>query len=141
MTERAEFERKPGWAERIVRLAFLGTLVSNLLRVYGALGQRENLAVFPESSWLIPYLIGAGAVLGLLNLAAWIVLRTGLKARLAAAWVVVLINITWYWLERFLLWAPGQRGGNIYFVLLVHGLWLGIMLLFTRAKRIWRNDG
>ena len=86
--------------------------------------QQTDILSFSQKTWLPAYLITAGALMGLLNLGIWLLLKQNPLARPWLPWAGVLINIIAYWLERLLLWAPAQRDTNALWVIGLHLAWL-----------------
>ena len=85
------------------------------------------------------YLAAAGSLMGLLNLAIWIMLGRNYKAAAWLPWAGVLMNIAAYWLERLLLWAPEQRGTNALWSIGVHATWL-LLAGLSRLQMKRRNN-
>ena len=117
-------QSKSGFFIRLLRFGFLLAGLTGFLRLYGAIMQQTDILSFSQKTWLPAYLITAGALMGLLNLGIWLLLKQNPLARPWLPWVGVLINIIAYWLERLLLWAPTQRGTNAPWVIGLHLAWL-----------------
>ena len=120
---------KPGFFVRLLRFSFLLAGLAGFLRLYGAITQHPDILGFSQKAWLPAYLMAAGGLMGLLNLSIWLILK--LKP-FAPPWLPgagVLINITAYWLERLLLWAPTQRSTNAIWMIGLHAAWLLLALI------------
>ena len=126
-------QSKSGFFIRLLRFGFLLAGLTGFLRLYGAIMQQTDILSFSQKTWLPAYLITAGALMGLLNLGIWLLLKQNPLARPWLPWAGVLINIIAYWLERLLLWAPTQRGTNALWMIGVHGAWL-LLVIFSQLQ-------
>lgn len=115
---------KPGFFSKVLRFSFLLAGLAAFLRLYGALTQQPDILDFSGKAWLPAYLIAAGAMMGLFNLSIWLLQKRKRAAPAWLPWAGVLMNITAYWFERLLLWAPTQRGTNAPWVIGLHVAWL-----------------
>ena len=131
---------KPGFFERLLRFSFLLAGLAGFLRLYGAITQHLDILGFSQKAWLPAYLMAAGGLMGLFNLSIWLILK--LKP-FAPAWLPgagVLINITAYWLERLLLWAPTQRSTNTIWMIGLHAAWLLLALISQMQMKRRLNE-
>ena len=128
---------KPGFFTRLLRFSFLLAGLTGFLRLYGAITQHPDILGFSGKAWLPAYLITAGALTGLLNIAIWLVLKRKPSMPAWLAWTGVLMNIIAYWLERLLLWAPTQRGTNAPWVIGLHVAWL-LLAVLSQLQMKWR---
>ena len=115
---------KPSFLCKLLRFSFLLAALTGFMRLYGAINQQPDILTFSQKAWLPTYLMVAGGLMGLINLRIWLMLKRNLSL---PAWLIragLLINIIAYWLERFFLWSPPQRGTNALWVLGVHLAWL-----------------
>lgn len=131
---------KPGFFVRLLRFSFLWAGLAGFLRLYGAITQHPDILGFSQKAWLPAYLMAAGGLMGLFNLSIWLILK--LKP-FAPAWLPgagVLINITAYWLERLLLWAPTQRSTNTIWMIGLHAAWLLLALISQMQKKRRLNE-
>ena len=130
---------KPGIFEKLLRFSFLVAGAGGFLRLYGTIQQYPDILNFSQHAWLPIYLAAAGSLMGLLNLAIWIMLGRNYKAAAWLPWAGVLMNIAAYWLERLLLWAPEQRGTNALWSIGVHATWL-LLAGLSRLQMKRRNN-
>jgi hypothetical protein len=56
------------------------------------------------------------------------------------AWVALIVTVSGYWLERLLLWAPEQRGGNVLFMAVFHTLCLAALGGYTYRESKMRGE-
>ena len=124
-----EVSKANHWA-RLAALLFLIMAVSGFLRFYGALSQKTVLLRYGLKLCQYRYLLVAGLAYGLINLGAFVLILIRKRKRVLIAWIVAILSIITYWFERFVLWAPEQRSGNILFVILLH-LALLLVLVFS----------
>lgn len=115
---------KPGFFGKLLRFSFLLAGLSGFLRLYGAIRQQPDILTFSQKAWLPTYLMLAGGLMGVVNIAIWFVLKRKFTSAVWLPWAGILMNITAYWAERLLLWAPTQRGTNVLWVIAVHVAWL-----------------
>lgn len=115
---------KPGFFSKLLRFSLLLAALTGFLRLYGAITQQPDVLNFSQKAWLPAYLMVAGALMGLINLGIWLMLKRKPSLPAWLTWAGVLINISAYWLERLLLWAPSQRGTNSLWVVGVQTAWL-----------------
>lgn len=107
------------------------------LRFYGALTRRMLiLEVLP--GWIFWYLVIAGLIWGLAGLPViWgVVFRAGWVQKMIpiAATLYPLI----YWVERLLIWRSTAEQSNWPFMLLLTGLWFGLVIWVLRSGRVRR---
>lgn len=135
--------RKPhGFLDWLVLVMFLWNGGSGLLRAIGAWQQRAMLPTVGLPGWLPWYLLAAGSLTALLSLGAFISLYARRKQAILLAWVALIVTVSGYWLERLLLWAPEQRGGNALFMAVYHALCLAALCGYTYRERKKRGtDG
>ncbi len=136
-------ERKPrGFLGWLVLLLLLWNAGSGILRVIGAWQQYVLLHQIGLPGWLPWYLLAAGSLTALLSLGAFISLYARRKQAILLAWVAMVVTVSGYWLERLLLWAPEQRGGNALFMAVFHALCLAALSGYTYRERKKRGtDG
>jgi hypothetical protein len=134
---------KPSFLSRLLDIFFVVTACSGLLRFYGASLQKDPLVQFGQKPWLVWYLTAAGLTTAVLNLTAFICFKRRSNRRVAAAWMAVTGSILVYWIERFALWAPDQRGGNLVFMILYHLVCLIVLgeYTITERKRMQNEHG
>jgi len=116
--------RKPGFLGKLLRFSFLLAGLSGFLRLYGAIRQQPDILTFSQKAWLPAYLVVAGGLMGVLNIAIWIFLKRKFPVPMWLPWAGVLMNIIAYWSERLLLWAPTQHGTNALWVIALNVAWL-----------------
>ena len=117
----------------LLGLVLLASGVSAILRLYGAMQDRPLLILYGVAAWKINWLFLSSAVLVLTNLAAVIFLWKRWRGILVLTWFTFASNILSYWSERLFVWSADQNlQGNLWFMVLVFGLYLALMLLFTR---------
>lgn len=133
-------ERKPNHWARLTALLFLLMAVSGFLRVFGALRESSVLLEFGLSKVRLGYLIGAGVVYGFLNLTALVFILWRSRLRIWVAWGAAILSIALYWFERFVLWVPEQRSGNILFMVLLHLALLLVLIFFWLNERKGSSD-
>jgi hypothetical protein len=134
-------KRKPrGFLGWLVLLLLLWNAGSGILRAVGAWQQRALLPEIGLHTWLPGYLLVVGALTALLNLGAFISLYARRKSAILMAWVALFVTISGYWLERLLLWAPEQRGGNVLFMAVFHALCLAALGGYTYLQSHKRGD-
>ena len=133
--------RKPrrflGW---LVLLLLLWNAGSGILRMVGAWQQRALLPQIGLPGWLPWYLLAAGALTALLNLGAFLSIYARRKQAILLAWVALVVTVSGYWLERLLLWAPEQRGGNVLFMAVFHALCLAALGGYTYRESKMRGE-
>jgi len=126
-----------GW---LVLLLLLWNAGSGILRMVGAWQQRALLPQIGLPGWLPWYLLAAGALTALLSLEAFISLYARRKQAILLAWVALVVTVSGYWLERLLLWAPEQRGGNVLFMAVFHALCLAALGGYTYRESKMRGE-
>ena len=107
------------------------------LRFYGALTRRMLiLEVLP--GWVFGYLVTAGLIWGLMGLpVVWgVVFRAG-WVRTTIPIAAILFPLI-YWVERLLIWRLEAAQSNWLFMLLLTGLWLGLVLWVLRSGKVMR---
>lgn len=122
------------WA-RLAAVLFLAMAVSGFLRFYGALDQSRVLLVYGLTPVQHRYLMLSGLGYGLVNLGAFVFILIHSRVRVIMAWVAGLLSVASYWFERFVLWVPEQRSGNVLFVALLHLALLLVLLFFWLVER------
>ncbi len=128
-----------GW---LVLLLMLWNAGSGILRVVGAWQQRALLPQIGMPGWLPWYLLASGSLTALLSLGAFLSIYARRKQAILLAWVALVVTVSGYWLERLLLWAPEQRGGNALFMAVFHALCLAALGCYTYRERKKRGaDG
>ena len=134
-------KRKPhGFLGWLVLLLLLWNAGSGILRAIGAWQQRALLPQIGLPGWLPGYLLVVGALTALLNLSAFVCLYLGCKPAMPLTWVALVVTLAGYWLERFLLWAPDQRGGNVVFMAVFHMLCLAALGGYTYLESKKRGE-
>lgn len=128
------------WAG-LAEIALFVMAIAGALRVYGALTNRQALLDGGLTNAQLNYLVVYGTLQAFISVAGLIGMRLEPPLGFAFPWAAVAVNIAAYWLERLLVWAPDQRGGNIVFMILWHGLWLALMAAFTVKPHIKETDG
>jgi fatty acid desaturase len=126
-----------GW---LVLLLLLWNAGSGILRAVGAWQQRALLPQIGLPVWLPWYLLAAGSLTALLSLGAFISLYARRKHAILLAWVALIVTVSGYWLERLLLWAPEQRGGNVIFMAVLHALSLAALGGYTYRESKMRGE-
>ena len=126
-----------GW---LVLLLLLWNAGSGILRMVGAWQQRALLPQIGLPGWLPWYLLAAGALTALLSLEAFISLYARRKQAILLAWVALVVTVSGYWLERLLLWAPEQCGGNVLFMAVFHALCLAALGGYTYRESKMRGE-
>jgi len=126
-----------GW---LVLLLLLWNAGSGILRMVGAWQQRALLPQIGMPGWLPWYLLAAGALTALLNLGAFLSIYARRKQAILLAWVALVVTVSGYWLERLLLWAPDQRGGNVLFMAVFHALCLAALGGYTYRESKMRGE-
>jgi len=126
-----------GW---LVRVLFLWNAGSGIFRAIGAWQQRSLLPKLGLPGWLPWYLLVAGLLIGLLNLAAYLSLRLVKRWAVPLAWAALFVTLAGYWLERLLLWAPEQRSGNVLFMVVFHVLCLAVLSGYTYRESKMRGE-
>ena len=124
---------KPGFFTWLVRFSFLLAGLTGIFRLYGAINQYPDILAFSQQAWLPAYLMIAGGLMGLFNLGIWLLLKRKPLLSTWLTWAGVLLNIFAYWAERFLLWAPSQRGTNTLWMIGVHSAWL-LLVVFSQLQ-------
>jgi len=140
MTKPLKKQQDSVWAG-LAEIALLVMAIAGALRVYGALANRQALLDGGLTNSQLNYLVIYGILQALISLAGLIGMRLKPPLGFAFPWAAVAVNIAAYWVERLLVWAPDQRGGNIVFMILWHGLWLALMAAFTVKPHIKETDG
>lgn len=120
---------------RLNALVFILMAASGFLRFYGAIKHGAVLQEFTLSATHYRYLLVSGLVYGLLNLGGLVLILSRHAKRAIWAWVLGGISIAFYWLERFFLWAPEQRSGNVVFMILLHLAFLLLLFFFFLSER------
>lgn len=134
----AKAEKKTSYANHWARLAallFLFMAVSGFMRFYGALSQGSVLIEFGLTPCQHRYLIIAGLAYGIINLGTFVLILMRYRMRVLGAWIVAFLSVAYYWFERFVLWAPEQRSGNILFMILLHLALLLVLIFFWLVER------
>ena len=107
------------------------------LRFFGAITNR-GLIIELLPGWTYAYLLGAGLIWGLAGIPAIMGLVWG--ASWTRTWIAVtaLLYPLVYWVERLFIWQSrlGQR--NWPFMLLLTGLWLGLVIWILQSGRVRR---
>jgi len=133
--------RKPhGFLGWLVLLLLVWNAGGGILRAIGAWQQRALLPTVGLPGWLPWYLLAAGALTALLSLGAFISLYARRKQAILLAWVVLVVTVSGYWLERLLLWAPEQRSGNVIFMVSFHVLCLSALGCYTYRESKMRGE-
>ena len=134
-------ERRPrGFLGWLVLLLLLWNAGSGILRVVGAWQQYVLLPQIGLPGWLPWYLLASGSLTALLSLGAFISLYARRKHANLLAWVALIVTISGYWLERLLIWAPEQRGGNVIFMAVFHALCLAALGGYTYRESKMRGE-
>ena len=125
----------------LIGLILLGSILSALLRLYGASGDRALLVLFGVAAWKINWLFVSPVVLVITNLLGWLFLWKRWQGYFMIAWLSFAVNSLSYWLERLFVWSSDQNlQGNLGFMMILFGVYLALMLLFTLdLKSIDRN--
>jgi len=135
--------RKPrGFLGWLVLLLLVWNAGGGILRAIGAWQQRALLPTVGLPGWLPRYLLAAGIFIALINLVAFIYILAHSRQAIPLAWAALLVSVGGYWLERLLLWAPDQRGGNVVFMAVFHTLCLAALGGYTyRESKKRGKDG
>lgn len=128
-------KHKANHLARLNALVFILMAASGFLRFYGAIKHGAVLQEFALSATHYRYLLIAGLVYGLLNLGGLVLILSRHAKRGIWAWVFGGLGIALYWFERFLLWAPEQRSGNVLFMILLHLAFLLLLFFFFLSER------
>ena len=128
-------KRKANYLARLSTFIFMLMAASGFLRFYGAIKHGAVLQEFALSAAHYRYLLVSGLVYGLLNLGGLVLILSRHAKRAIWAWVLGGISIAFYWLERFFLWAPEQRSGNVVFMSLLHLALLLLLFFFFLSER------
>lgn len=116
----------------LLGIVLLGTLVSAALRLYGAFVDRPLLTLYGVDAWKINWLFASPVILIIINLLGWLFLWQRWRGFLIVAWLTFALNFLAYWAERLLLWSSDQNlQGNLWFMIMLFGVYLALMLLFT----------
>jgi len=134
-------KRKPhGFLGWLVLLLLLWNALAAAFCAVGAWQQRALLPQIGLSEWLAGYLLAAGVLMALLNLSAFVCLYLGCKPAIPLTWAALIVTLAGYWLERQLLWAPDQRGGNVVFMAVFHALCLAALGGYTYLESKKRGE-
>ena len=128
------------WAG-IAEVALLAMVIVGGLRSYGALANRQALLDAGLSSSRLNYLAVYGLLQAVISLGGLVAMSLRAPLGFVLPWAAVGLNIVGYWIERLLLWAPDQRGGNVVFMIIWHGLWVALMLAFTVKPTLKETNG
>jgi len=124
------FQASP-WAS-LVGIILLAIVISAFLRLYGTFQDRPLLISYGVAAWKINWLVISPIILIVINLLGWLYLWQRWRGYLMIAWVVFVVNLLSYWAERLLVWSPDQNlQGNLWFMIILFGVYLALMLLFT----------
>ena len=134
----------PGWTgffRRLLQWVFIASVAGALLALYGLFTQGDLLTRYQVPTGALVIKGVASAVQAVTSVLAASTLN---KERALPAfrwvWLGAVVNISAYWAERLLLWQQGSLGGNLWFMLGLHGLWLGAIWLYIRGEAE-ENDG
>ena len=119
----------------LVLWAFVLWTALGWLRFYGALTRRMLiLEVLP--GWIFWYLMIAGLIWGLLGLPViWgVVFRAGWVQKMIL--IVAVLYPLIYWVERLLIWRSTAAQSNWPFMLLLTGLWFGVIIWILRSGKV-----
>lgn len=126
-----KYFRASPWGS-LVGLILLATVISAILRLFGAFQDSALLMTYGVATWKINWLFVSGAVLILINLVGWFFLWKHWRGFLTLVWVIFAINLLSYWVERLLVWSADQNlQGNIWFMIVLFVVYLALMVLFT----------
>lgn len=112
------------WVWRIIRWSLLCLSAYGWLRLFSSSTQIKLLLDFGLSPVLPGYLQISGVILGTFSLASWFLLKSGRPAGLITTFVVVILFLMIYWIERLFVWRSSQFLGNWLFMLALSMLWL-----------------
>lgn len=125
----------------LIMWIFVLWTVLGWLRFFEAVANQGLISEFLQD-WVFWYLLAAGLIWGLTGIPViWGLLR-------GAGWTLKLLPIAAtiyplsYWLERLLLWRQPQEQGNWLFMLLLSGLWLGLVvwgMLSEKVRRFFKH--
>lgn len=116
----------------LIGFILLGSSLSAILRLLGAWQDRPNLVLYGVAGWKINWLLVSAAVLSIGNLLVWFFLWQRRRGFLSLAWIAFVINLLSYWAERLFVWSADQNlKGNLWFMIILFGLYLALMVLFT----------
>ncbi len=130
------FPRRPVWLTLILWVFLLWTVLG-WLRFFGALTRREEiLEILP--GWIFWYLVIAGLVWGLMGLPViWgLIFRAGWTQKLIPLAAILYPGI--YWAERLIIWRSVEAQSNWPFMLLLSGLWFGLVVWVLRSDKVRR---
>jgi hypothetical protein len=133
--------KQDSWWAGLAAVALLAVSVSGVLRAYGAVANRQALLDSGLTNTQLRYLVVYGGFQAVTSLVGFLGMYRRPPQLFALPWAAVILNIAGYWAERLLLWSPDQRGGNIVFMLIWHGLWLALMAAFTIKPTTKETDG
>lgn len=116
----------------LLGLVLLASSLSAILKLYGAFQDQALLTSYGVASWKINWLFVSPLILIITNLIAWLFLWKRRGGYLQLAWLSFGINLLSYWAERLLVWSSDQNlQGNFWFMIILFGAYLALMLLFT----------
>jgi hypothetical protein len=116
----------------LVGFVLLGTLVSAILRLYGAFQDQSLLRGYGVDIWKINWLLISPVILIIINLLGWLFLWQRWHGFKMLAWLSFVVNLLTYWAERLFVWSADQNlQGNLGFMIFVFGVYLALMVLFT----------
>ena len=127
--------RKPNQWARLAASVFFLMAVSGFLRFYGAIKQGATWREFGLLKSEYVYLIIAGLLYGLINLFAVGFILSRHRLRVMIAWIVALLGIGLYWIERLFLWSKDQAGINPAFMILLQLVFLLVLFTFHLFER------
>lgn len=130
LSERGSLSTSP-WGS-LIGLILLGSLLSAILRLYGASEDRALLVMYGVAGWKIDWLFVSPVILIIINLLGWLFLWQRWRGLLVAAWASFAVNFLAYWAERLFVWSSDQNlEGNLGFMIILFGVYLALMVLFT----------
>ena len=116
----------------LIGLIFSGSMLSAILRLFGASEDRSLLVLYGVAAWKINWLFVSPVFLIITNLLGLLFLWKRWQGYLIIAWLGFVINLLSYWAERLFVWSSDQNlQGNLGFMILLFGVYLALMLLFT----------
>jgi hypothetical protein len=134
--EKPKSVRSSHWGA-LLGLVFLGTSLSAVLRLYGAIQDQPLLVLYGVPAWKINWLFISSAIVLLSHLIAVIFLWKRWQGLVTVAWLAFAVNLLSYWAERLFVWSSDQNlQGNLWFMVIVFGIYLVLMLLFTLDLKI-----
>lgn len=128
--------RRPILLTLLLWVFILWTLLG-WLRFYNALTRRMMIFEF-LSGWIFWYLLAAGLIWGLVGIpVVWgLILGAGWTKKLIP--IAAMIYPLVYWTERLLIWQPPEAQSNWPFILLLTGIWLGLLVWAMRSVAVRR---